>query len=154
MIGPDLPVRRSVMADRSLFVRGLAIATVMAASCTHPMELPMAPSELTSGVIVYEHANFVGNAAHVTSDISDLSKFKGPCAHDDGEGSTSYDWSDCISSVRVAPGWTATLYRGTKYKDDSVMLTADAGNLQEFKQHDCPKTGLNDCVSSIRVRPQ
>ena len=142
------------MTDRSLFVCGVAVATAMTVGCAHLMDLPTAPSEFTSGVVVYEHANFVGNSAHVTDDIPDLSKFNGPCAHDDGEGTTSYDWSDCISSVKVAPGWTATLYRGTNYKDDSVVLTADAGNLQDFKQHDCPKKGLNDCVTSIRVRPQ
>jgi len=126
----------------------------MTAGCTHLMDLPTAPSEFTSGVIVYQHANFAGSSAHLTGDTPDLSKFNGPCAHDDGEGTTYYDWSDCISSVRVAPGWTATLYRGTNYKDDSVVLTGDAGNLQDFTQHDCPKTGLNDCVSSIRVRPE
>ncbi len=142
------------MTNRSLVVRGVVIAALMGPGCTQLTDLPMAPSELTSGVIVYEHANFSGASAHVTGDIADLSKFNGPCAHDDDEGGTFYDWNDCISSVRVAAGWTATLYRATGYKDDSVVLTADAGNLQTFTQHDCPKTGLNDCVSSIRVRPQ
>jgi len=142
------------MTNRSLFVRGVAIAALTAAACNGLKDLPLEPTELTRGLIVYEHANFLGYASHVTADISDLSKFKGPCEHEDSDGATFYDWNDCISSVKVAPGWTATLYRGTGFKDDSIVLTADAGNLQDFTQHDCPKTGLNDCVSSIRVRQQ
>ena len=140
------------MADRLRFVLGVAAALTLIAGCTSLMNLPVAPSELSSGIVVYEHADFAGKSAFIDGDIADLSKFSGPCAHDDGEGSTFYDWSDCISSVRVSPGWTATLYRGTNFKDDSVDLTGDARNLQDFRQHDCPKKGLNDCVSSIRVR--
>jgi hypothetical protein len=52
----------------------------------------------------------------------------------------------------VAPGWTATLYRGPNFKDDTLEINADEANLQLIRQHDCPKDGLNDCVSSVRVR--
>ena len=142
------------MTNRSRVVRGVAIAALLAAGCHGLKDLPTAPEEFTSGVILYEDASFLGYASHVTSDIEDLRKFKGPCEHQDDDGVNFYDWNDCISSVKVAPGWTATLYRGTGFKDDSIVLTADAGNLQDFTQHDCPKTGLNDCVSSIRVRKQ
>ena len=62
--------------------------------------LPTAPSELATGIVVYEHANFLGASAHITEDISDLSEFKGPCVEPSGD-STSDVWNDCISSVRV-----------------------------------------------------
>ena len=111
----------------------------------------MAPSSLTAGVILYEHANFLGNSAHLTGDIPDLREFRGPCLEDGGD-SSSRDWNDCVSSVRVAPGWRATLYRGTNYNDDSLEVTDDVANLQLVRIHDCDEGGLNDCISSVRVR--
>lgn len=122
--------------------------------------LPTAPSELATGVVVYEQANFLGVSAHITADISDLRNFKGPCQSSSttytGPGSppiTDYNesWNDCISSVRVAPGWSATLYRDDTYRDDSITVTADVPNLATV-EHDCPQRGLNECVTSIRVR--
>lgn len=115
--------------------------------------LPMAPSELSTGIVVYEHANYLGNSAHITTDVRDLRDVRGPCARTDGDGLTSFDWNDCISSVRVAPGWRATLYRDDGFRDDALDITADVANLQ-LVDHDCPRDGLNDCVTSIRVRPQ
>ena len=132
-----------------LFV-AIALAT-LAHGCS-PEELPMAPTALTSGVILYEHANFLGNSAHLTADVSDLREFRGPCIH--GDDASSRDWNDCVSSVRVAPGWRATLYRGTNYGDDALEITQDVANLQLVRQHDCVEGGLNDCVSSVRVRRQ
>lgn len=133
---------------------GLTIAFALATlayGCS-PTELPMAPtSTFTAGVILYEHANYLGNSAHLTGDIADLRDFKGPCRGDDGESS---NWSDCVSSVRVAPGWKATLYRGANFRDDSLEITSDASNLQLVTQHDCREGGLNDCVTSVRVRQQ
>jgi hypothetical protein len=54
--------------------------------------------------------------------------------------------------VRVAPGWRATLYRGLNYRDDALEITEDVANLQLVREHDCDRRGLNDCVSSVRVR--
>jgi hypothetical protein len=130
----------------------LAVAISVAAfvhGCTE-QELPMAPSDFSTGIIVYEHANFLGNSAHMTSDIAELRDFRGPCVHE-GDDGVDRDWNDCISSVRVAPGWRATLYRAPDYRDDSLDITEDVPNLQLVRQHDCPKDGLNDCVSSVRV---
>jgi hypothetical protein len=131
-------------------VSAFALAT-LAYGCT-PAELPMAhTSAFTAGIILYEHANYLGNSAHLTGDIVDLRDFKGPCSHGDDE---SRNWSDCVSSVRVAAGWKATLYRGANYRDDALDITADVSNLQLVKEHDCEEGGLNDCVSSVRVRQQ
>lgn len=133
---------------------GLAIAIALgslAHGCS-PDELPMAPSDFTTGIIVYEHANFLGNSAHLTADTPDLRDFRGPCLH--GDDASNRDWNDCISSVRVAAGWRATLYRDPDYHDDALEITADVPNLQLVREHDCPHDGLNDCVSSVRVRRQ
>jgi len=108
--------------------------------------LPMAFSgELVEGMVAYEHENFLGESIHITTDIGDLTKFAGPC----GRGSRS-GWADCISSVRVAPGWYATLYRGDHFRDDAITLTADLPSLKGLR-HDCPSGGLNDCISSVQV---
>ena len=147
-----VPVR--LIAPR---VRQSRVAVLMLCVLCHACsatQLPAAPSELLTGIVVYEHANFQGASAHLTSDISDLQKADGPCEHEESdEYSTTriYNWNDCISSVRVAPGWSATLYRATGYGDDSLEIVADVPNLQ-LVGHDCPKDGLNDCVSSVRVR--
>jgi hypothetical protein len=142
------------MARRQL-ASGLTVALALAAfthGCTNP-ELPMAPTDFSEGIIVYEHANYLGNSAHLTADTPDLRDFRGPCFHESDDGADR-DWNDCISSVRVAPGWRATLYRDPDYHDDSLDVTEDVPNLQLIRQHDCPKDGLNDCVSSVRVRRQ
>ena len=125
--------------------------TALAPGCKDP-ELPMGPSPLTTGIILFEHANFLGSSAHITGDIPDLREFRGPCVHDDGN-SVSRDWNDCVSSVRIAPGWRATIYKDTGYRDDSLEITADVPNLQ-LVNGDCDKGGLNDCVSAVRVRPE
>ena len=143
------------MTTRMQRTCGLAVALLVAAfahGCSEE-ELPMAPSDFSTGIILYEHANFLGNSAHITNDIPDLRDFRGPCIHE-SDGTVDRDWNDCISSVRVAPGWRATLYRAPDYEDDSLDISEDVPNLQLIRQHDCPKDGLNDCVSSVRVRRQ
>src|SRR5204862_4635867 len=77
--------------------------------------LPVSPSDWSSGVIIYEHANYLGESAFVDKDIANLDDYKGPCFTTSTNSSTSasdthYFWKNCISSIRVAAGWKATLY--------------------------------------------
>jgi hypothetical protein len=112
------------------------------------MTLPGAPSELTTGIVVYEHANYLGRSAHITSDIKDLRKFdRGPCETEDAS-----TWDNCISSVRVSAGTRTTLFRDSNFKGESLEATADIPNLQ-LEKGSCPHDGLNDCVTSIRIGP-
>jgi hypothetical protein len=129
--------------------QGLAIALLAGMAGCEYESLPMAPSDLTSGVSLWEHANFQGNSALLTESQTNLANFNGPCAHDDGDA-TSHDWNDCVSSVKVAPGWRAVIYRDDDYDGESVQLTADAPNLQ-LVPGGCSHEGLNDCVTSIKV---
>jgi hypothetical protein len=94
--------------------------------------LPTAPSDLTTGIVVYEHANFLGESAHITQDISDLRDVQGPCLEirldeflEFPVPTPDHGWNECISSLRVAPGWRATLYRDDGYRDDSLDIVAD-----------------------------
>jgi hypothetical protein len=115
--------------------------------------LPGAPTDLQSGLIIYEHANYQGASAHITESVGNLDDFEGPCIAYDSSGgvSTAYDtWNECVSSVRLAPGWRATLYRDTGYDGDKLDVTGDIANLQ-LSRGDCDHDGFNDCTSSIRV---
>jgi len=121
--------------------------------------LPTAPAELTSGIVIFEDSNYMGASAHVTEDIKNLEDFKGPCIKTETSGgtptvsSTKEVWGDCISSIRVAPGWRATVYRDDGYDGDRLDVTGDIPNLQ-LVSGDCSKGGFNDCISSIRlIRP-
>ena len=120
-----------------------------------PDGLPTGPSELTAGITVYVDANGLGLSAHLTNDIAYLSGV-GDGPEDCNElptATSSYyrTWDDCISSVHLAPGWSATLYEDPNFKGASLELTEDAQNLQLFKGP-CDHDDWNDCVSSIRVR--
>jgi hypothetical protein len=133
---------------------GLLLAVALAlpplAGCMD--SLPSAPSELTEGIIVYEDANYQGSWVEITDDVSDLADLSGPCQGIQilPEIELVSDWDDCISSVRVAPGWKAILYRGNSYRDDALEITSDMADLVKVP-HDCPEGGLNDCVTSIDV---
>ncbi len=116
--------------------------------------LPTAPSDLQSGIVIYEHANFLGESAHITESVGDLTGFEGPCEYtetsSDGSTSSYESWNDCISSVRVAPGWTAALYRNRSYDGDKLDVTGEIANLQ-LSPGRCDHDGFNDCTTSIRV---
>jgi hypothetical protein len=141
-----------VTAHSRASLLGTVIALATLAHGCSPDELPMAPTPLTAGIVLYEHANFLGNSAHLTGDIADLRDFRGLCFQ--GDDASSRNWNDCVSSVRVAPGWRATLYRDPNYHDDALEITEDVADLQLVLRHDCDQGGLNDCVSSVRVRQQ
>jgi hypothetical protein len=127
-------------------------ALMVLPGCSDPFKLPWAPSELTTGIAIYEHANYRGAAAHITQDIDLRDPDEGPCPHDSGDEYSGqyWNWEDCVSSVRVAPGWRAILYRNGSFKGDMLEVTQDTANLQLVKG-DCDHDGFNDCVSSIRV---
>ena len=49
----------------------LGAAVVFASACE--TELPTGPDQLVDGIIIYEHAGFAGESAHLTGDVDDLS---------------------------------------------------------------------------------
>ena len=141
----------SIRLRQALVLAGVALF----AGCQS--SLPTAPAELTSGIVIFEDSNYMGASAHVTEDLKNLEDFKGPCikteTSSNGIGSSKDVWGDCISSIRVAPGWRATVYRDDGYDGDRLDVTGDIPNLQ-LVSGDCSKGGFNDCISSIRlIRP-
>ena len=112
--------------------------------------LPTAPSELTAGIVIYQDANFLGQSAHITADISDLKKVRGPCERSDDNGTTD-SWDDCVSSVRVAPGWRATLYEDPDFKGWAADVGEENVANYQLVRGPCSKDTFNDCASSVRV---
>ena len=132
----------------------VTVGLVAVAGCE--MELPTAPSDLMEGVVVYEHADYAGQSAHLTSDVSDLGEFSGPCEKfhagtgPGDPGSTEHSWDDCISSIRLGPGAGAILYKDDGFDGEQFRVTQDLPNLTTVRD-ECDKGGFNDCVTSIRV---
>jgi hypothetical protein len=134
------------MVERMKRLRLYCLIVVLAALSGCGMTLPGAPSDLTTGVVIYEHANYLGQSAHITKDIRDLKDVdRGPCKTEDGS-----NWNDCISSVRIAPETRATLYRDPNFRGESFEISVDIPNLQ-LEKGSCPHDGLNDCITSIRI---
>ena len=130
-----------------LVTTGVVLAIAIAGCGSIPA---LGPTPADQGIIIYVHADFIGPAQAINVDVPDLGDVQGSCSSG-GEGEVP-TWSDCISSVKVLPGWTATLYRDAKYKGGSVTLTSDTPNLRGLSGP-CDHT-FNDCVSSIRVSRQ
>ena len=125
------------------FPRVAALACVIG-GCAGPT--PLGPTPLDQGVVVYMHSGFRGTSQQVGSDVVDLTKVQGPCATDEsGNGS----WNDCISSIRVLPGWSARLYGDRNFRGAVLEVTADVADLSAVRG-DC-KGSYDDCISSIRV---
>lgn len=131
---------------RALIGFVVALVLVLAAGCgSIPALGPTPPDE---GIVIFVHADFTGPSQAMNVDVADLGKVQGSCSSGaEGEVPT---WADCVSSVKIMPGWTATLYRDPNYKGASLAVTADTPNLKDV-HGPCDKDSFNDCVSSIRV---
>jgi hypothetical protein len=110
----------------------------------------LGPTPPEQGIVIYLHADFAGPSQAINVDVPDLTKAQGPCSSG-AEGETP-SWTKCVSSVRVFPGWSATLYRDDDFKGRSITISADTPNLRVLPG---PCDGsFNDCVTSIRVTKQ
>ena len=90
-------------AAPTLVVLGLAL---LVSACTDPLEI-LGPTPAGEGITIYLHADYAGPSQAINHDVRDLEKVEGPCTSGaEGEQPT---WSDCMSSVRVEPGWAVTL---------------------------------------------
>jgi hypothetical protein len=139
--------------------RGLRVCSTVVVSWTLLVGCeesgPTAPSDPGIGIHVYTDANFQGSTAQFTSDKSDLEDEESG-SDECGRGSYGDDsynsWDDCLSSIQVMPGWSATLYEHPDFKGRSLELLADAPNLQLMRGPCSRDDDWNDCTSSIRVR--
>jgi hypothetical protein len=109
---------------------------------------PLGPTPQGEGIVIFIHADYGGTSQAVNVDVPDLERVEGPCdKHRDEDSQPT--WGDCVSSVRVHPGWSATFYRDREFRGQSVTISADTPNLRTVSG---PCDGsFNDCVSSIRI---
>ena len=134
---------------RSWWYRWAVLLVLVLPACESRIE-PLGPTPPGEGIAIFIHASFVGSSQSLNADVPDLGKVEGPCTS--GEEGAVPTWSDCMSSLRVEPGWTATLFRDRDFKGASVTVTANVANLTALPG---PCAGsFNDCVSSVRVARQ
>jgi hypothetical protein len=130
-----------------LRIASVAALAVLAPACGAQRQ-PLGPTAVDEGIVVYIHSGFRGPSQAIATDVPNLDKVEGPCMKGDGE-STALSWDDCISSIRVMPGWGATVYRDREFKGATLELTADTLNLSAVGGS-CSGS-FNDCISSLRV---
>lgn len=129
------------------FVRALAISAIALLVPACGSNDPLGPTPVDQGIVIFIHAGFRGSSQQIAADVSDLDDVEGPCG--DAEGESSRTWNDCISSVRVLPGWRATLYGDHDYRGATIEITEDVADLGALRG--ACSGSLNDCISSIRV---
>jgi hypothetical protein len=107
---------------------------------------PLGPTPIDEGIILFMNSGFRGTSQQVGTDVPDLTRVEGPCSpNDNGNGS----WNDCVSSIRVLPGWSARIYGDKNYRGAVLEVTGDIADLAALKG-DCSGS-YDDCVSSVRV---
>ena len=123
-----------------------AVIAFFLPACGGPEAL--GPTPFDEGIIFYINAGFSGSSQQINADVEDLGDVEGPCGvvSDDSEPT----WDDCISSVRVMPGWAATLFEDDEFRGERIEVTADTPDLRT-RRGPCDDDSYNDCVSSIRV---
>jgi hypothetical protein len=129
----------------------IGVVVALAAAACGSRIGPLGPTPAGEGIVIYMHADFAGPSQAINVDVADLARVEGSCSSG-AEGETP-TWADCVSSVKVMPGWTATLYEKANFKGQSLALNGDTPNLRELRGP-CDKNSFNDCVSSIRVTRQ
>ena len=127
----------------------VVIVALMVAGCGTDLAV-LGPTPPDQGIVIFVHADYAGSSQAMNVDVHDLTRTEGPCSSGaEGEAPT---WRKCVSSVRVFPGWSATLYDDEDFKGRSVTLNADTPNLRDLPG---PCDGsFHDCVRSIRVSRQ
>lgn len=130
--------------------RWLLGAVVAVASLVTGCQPPAEPSGPAEGIVIYMDANYSGKSLPVSISAWDLGDYSGPCFP---YGTvTRGSWNDCISSIRVAPGWQAVIYEDWHYGGERTTLKADVPDLGKVAG---PCDGnWNDCISSILVARQ
>jgi len=128
-------------------IRALALAAVALLLPACDTNDPLGPTPVDQGIVIFMHAGFRGSSQQIAADVTDLDKVEGPCGQTEDESSRT--WNDCISSVRVLPGWRATLYGDRNFHGGTIAITEDVADLGALTGS-CSGS-FNDCISSIRV---
>jgi hypothetical protein len=126
-------------------LRGLqfAGAIAMGAACVSCVNDQTGASE---GLTLFQHPNFEGDSVTVAGGFSDFDDLRGPC---NATSSTSGNWDDCVSSIRVDPGWGGVIFEDPDYRGDRLEVLGDITDLEDVRGP-CGDD-WDDCISSIQV---
>jgi hypothetical protein len=126
------------------------VTTLLIGGCGAGPTDPSATKE-QDGVTIYQHPRFKGISQVLRTDVEDLDDLTGGC-NDDGRYDFYSDFDDCISSIRIPPGWRVTVYEDPRYRGASATFTSDVPDLDDVRGP-CGDD-FDDCISSIRVSRQ
>ncbi len=133
----------------------LFLVLMLLAGCSDPTD-PVP----TSGIIVFARADYGGPYRTFVDDVLDLKRVEDkpqPDAEDCADKFFGQErWTDCISSIRVADGWQAVVYRHDTFRGDSLTVTFDIPDLSQIQLQSSPDEARapwswDDQISSIRV---
>lgn len=119
-----------------------------------------APTEPTpaQGVTIFARTSYDGPSQLLLEDVVDLKRLRDGPQPDGDECAPKLlgpeQWTDCVSSIRVAAGWQATVYAHDSFRGDSLIVTSDIPDLRQIMSQGCPLSGWDDCISSMRVNRQ
>ena len=120
---------------------------------------PTAPAPIR-GVTIYQHPNFGGDhyAFNSATSFPNFSFLVGPCGSGGDPFSPVFSpvsrntWHRCVSSVKVAEGWSATVFERDDFAGQELSITSDIRDLDDIPG---PCGGdWDDCIASIRVSQQ
>ena len=123
----------------------ILLGTLLAALFVACGGSPTTPGE--KALTVFVDRDYGGSWHDVSGDWPNLKDTGGPCNQDQYGGGGN--WDDCVSSIRLSPGWVATAYRDRNFSGPTLEITQDIPNLRNLSGP-CDH-GFDDCVSSIRV---
>lgn len=134
---------------RALRICAGVVLSGLLAACESDMVV-LGPTPPEQGIVIFIHADFAGSSQAVDVDVRDLNRTEGPCST--GAEGEEPSWRRCVSSIRVFPGWSATVYEDEDFEGRSFTIRADMPNLRDLPG---PCDGsFNDCIRSIRVSRQ
>ena len=112
-----------------------------------------------AGITVFARADYRGPRHTFVDDVEDLKRLLDDPQPDEDECANKLfgqeRWTDCISSIRVAPGWQAIVYEHDGFRGDSLAVTSDIPDLSRIQlpaSPDFPMRTWDERISSIRVR--
>ena len=120
----------------------LTATAFLVPACTEPLDI-LGPAPVDQGIIIYIHSEFRGTSQVLAADVSNLGRVEGPCAKEDEE-TVTLTWDDCVSSIKVMPGWGVTLYRDR----ESARVCRRAHSERGCRPWDDPASTHRNCVNA------
>ncbi len=125
---------------RGLALGGAVVLVAAAIACDNDQ------TGASEGVTLFEHPNFEGDSITLAGGFSDFDDLRGPCNSTD---TSSGNWDDCPSSIRVDPGWRGMIFEDPDYQGEGFELLGDIADLENVRGP-CGDD-WDDCISSIQV---